>query len=142
MNIIKTSLAALLVTTPATTVLAQDGDAALINRNTTLKLIEALVRKGVLDRDSADTMIREAREQAVAEAKAGQQDHPPANAAASPATTPAATGQGQAPASGDSIHVGYVPQFMQRQIREQVRTELKDEPPFRIPHPELAYKAT
>jgi len=121
MNIIKTSLVALLVTTPATTVLAQDGDAALINRNTTLKLIEALVRKGVIDRDSADTMIREAREQAVAEAKAAQ-DNPPTNAAASTASAPA-----PAPASGDSIHVGYVPQFMQRQIREQVRSELRDD---------------
>jgi len=113
MNSIKTSLALFLVATYGTAVLAQDEDAARINQNTTLKLIEALVKKGVLDRDSADTMIREAREQAVAESRS--QPTPP-------------TGPANPPTTGsDPIHVGYVPQFMQRQIREQVRAGLKEE---------------
>lgn len=103
MNIIKTSLVALLMATYTNTLWAQNEDAALINHNTTLKLIEALVKKGVLDQDSADAMIREAREQAIAETKTERAER------------------------NDSIHVTHVPNFMQRQIRDQVRAELKDE---------------
>ncbi len=126
MNIIQTSLAAFLMAAYSSAILAQDEDTVRINRNTTLKLIEALVKKGVLDRESADAMMKEAREQAVAEARAEQAQRPASPAPAATAT-PAPLVSEQPSTANDTIHVSHVPQFMQRQIREQVRAELKAE---------------
>lgn len=130
MNIIKTTLAATLLSGMAATALAQDDEATLVNRNTTLNLIEALVKKGVLDRASADAMIRDAKAQAITEAQAEisrRTEAKTANAPTDRASTAPAPVQNTSNQSPDSIHVGYVPAFVQRQIRDQVRTELKDE---------------
>ena len=76
-------------------------------RNTTRNLIEALVETGVLPRDKADKLIRDAEQKAVQTAKA--------NAAA-----PAAPVAAAAPA----VRVQYMPESVKNEIREQLRQEV------------------
>jgi hypothetical protein len=71
----------------------------------TVNLIRALVRKGVLAQDEADTMI------AQAEAEAAQ------------ARASAQAAQGAAP-SAPGTSVRYVPQFVRDEIKQEVRTEI------------------
>lgn len=120
MKTVTQTLAAVLAGSFAASALAEDREALLVNRNTTLNLIEALVEKGILDRNSADAMIRDAKAKAEKEAKAELARE----ATARPqdrAPVPAAK------AKDDTIHVGYVPEFIQKQIHDKVRAELKDE---------------
>lgn len=95
---------------------ADEREEALINRNTTLNLIEALVKKGVLDRASADAMIRDAKEKAVSQTKA--------ELAREETAAPRPNGAGK---KGQSIHVSYVPQIVKNELRREVREELRDE---------------
>ena len=90
---------------------------------TTLKLIEALVEQGVLTRQKADALIREAN-----------QPSPAAPAAAS-ATMPSA---GEPPAG--TVRVPYVPEFVRNQIKDEVKADLLAEakkdgwaPPNNVP---------
>ncbi|SMF95133.1 Putative porin [Methylomagnum ishizawai] len=101
---------------------AEDREATLVNRNMTVNLIEALVQKGILDRASADAMIQDAQAKAVKEAKA-ELAQEAAQAKAHP-PEPAAPAQN---VKGKDIHVGYVPEFVKKEIHDQVRAELKDE---------------
>jgi len=80
----------------------------------TLNLIRRLVQRGVLPQADADDLIRLA-EQDTAAAKA--------EAAAGPAarTTVAVT---PAPAAPDTVRVTYVPEFVKKQLREEVKQEV------------------
>jgi len=84
-------------------------------RTTTLRLIELLVEQGVLTREKADALIREANRPV----------------AASPA--PASSAQGSvAPAPGSStttpgtgtIRVPYIPEFVREDLKNEIRQEL------------------
>lgn len=91
---------------------AEDGRAGereelLQLRATTMHLIEALVKEGVLTQEAADRLIESANRQAAAEA---------ARAAAMP------------PADDSTVvRVPYVPQFVRDEIRDQVRAELRED---------------
>ena len=88
----------------------------LVNRNTTLNLIEALVERGILDRSSADSMIRDAREQAVKDARTGiAKLQPAAPASSSPGST----------VKDDAVHVYYIPQAMKDELRRDVQATLE-----------------
>lgn len=76
-------------------------------RQTTLNLIEALVQNGVLTREKADALIKEAQ------AKAQAQKTEPAQAAAS-----------DAEAGKPVIRVPYIPESVRNQIRDQVKEEV------------------
>ncbi len=121
MKIATTTAAALLAGSLTQAVQADEREATLVNRNTTLNLIEALVKKGVLDRDSADAMIKDAKAQAVKEAREeiAREDA----AAAKSDSSAASTGNKK----GQSVHVAYVPQIVKKEIRDEVRAELRDE---------------
>ena len=131
MKTARTTLAAALLGPLATSALAEDREATLVNRNTTLNLIEALVQKGILDRASADAMIRDAQSKAVQEAKeeiAREHTRAKASAPEQPAAESTATaGQAGKGKKDNTIHVGYVPEFVKKEIHDQVRAELKDE---------------
>lgn len=83
----------------------------LLLRNTTLSLIQELVKKGVITQKDADNMVSSAKEDAEAEVKQEQQ------AAVSAAK----------PVEPNDVRVTYVPQFVKDEIRQQVRTELREE---------------
>lgn len=96
-----------------------DKEEILVNRNTTLNLIEALVKKGILDRESADAMIREAKAKAIADAKAELTEQDGKPSADPRADVPAVKGK--------SMHVAYVPNIVKDEIRKEVRAELREE---------------
>lgn len=125
----KKTLVALLAGSLAATAQAEDREETLINRNTTLNLIDALVKKGVLDKESADIMIRDAKAKAVKQAKEelAREAAPPAAATTEPAASTAGPGAQAAAgkAGSKSIHVGYVPEFVKKEIRDEVRAELR-----------------
>jgi hypothetical protein len=79
-------------------------------RATTMSLIEALVESGVMPREKADKLLREAEQKARARL-----------AAAPPAAAPA-------PETGKDgkkvVRVPFVPESMKREIREQVKAEV------------------
>src|SRR6185312_4603705 len=87
-------------------------------RETTIALVNALVQQGVLTREKADELIRQA-EQAGKTAGA-----PPAGAAT--AGTPGATSASGAPqpVPPGVIRVPYVPQVVRDEIRDEVKQEV------------------
>ncbi|MDD4889950.1 MAG: putative porin [Phycisphaerae bacterium] len=117
----RTLLVALLGATAltATPALAQEApEETPVSQNATVNLVNALVRKGILSRAEADTMIQQAeaeaaRAQATAQAaQTAQTNAQTAVAAASPASAEPGTS------------VRYVPQFVRDQIKEEVKGEV------------------
>lgn len=132
MKTARTTLAAALLGPLATSaaLAEEDREATLVNRNMTVNLIEALVQKGILDRASADAMIRDAKSKAVKEAKeemAREATEAKAAAPAAPAPSASAAAPDGKAKPDKTIHVGYVPEFVKKEIHDQVRAELKDE---------------
>jgi hypothetical protein len=81
------------------------------SQNLTLNLIRRLVQRGVLPQSDADDLIRLAEEDTAA-AKAG--------AAAAPAVLAATP----PPAAGETVRVTYVPEFLKKQMREEVKQDV------------------
>lgn len=106
----KTQLIALLLSGLIGTVQAGEKEELLKLRNTTTNLIKQLVKQGVITDQAAEEMIKQAEIEAVqqvAEAKA--------------------TASVKDAVSADEVRVAYVPDFVKDEIRQQVRTELKEE---------------
>lgn len=93
-------------------------DSAAPSDNPTINLVNALVRKGILGRAEADTMIAQAQAQAdqvkaaMQAAQTAQTNAQTAVAAASPASATPGTS------------VRYVPDFVRAQIKEEVKQEV------------------
>jgi len=90
-------------------------------KNTAVNLVELFVEQGLLDKNKAERLLNKAKAKAEVEARrqlAKEEQQSLDN-------TPAAGG----PDAGKSksIHVGYVPEFVKEEIRQQVRADLKDE---------------
>ncbi|CAN0413245.1 unnamed protein product, partial [Phaeothamnion confervicola] len=105
----------------ATVQAGNEREETLVNRNTTLNLIEALVQRGVLDRTTADTMIKDARDKAVTDARAEL-----ANEVAQPAPVSAAATDKLA-ATGEAVHVYYIPQAVKDELGREVGDKLRRE---------------
>jgi len=101
-------IAAALSSLPATPSLAQTGDSDSV----TNRLIELLVKRGVLQRDDANALL--------AEAKAEKKK--PAKLAAKPASPEKPAAEAAVPSG--TVRVTYVPQFVRDQIAQQVRDDL------------------
>ncbi len=87
------------------------------SQNLTLNLIRRLVQRGVLPQSDADDLIKLAEEDtAAAKAEATAQPTPSGSA-----TTVATT---HAPAPSDTVRVTYVPEFVKKQIREEVKQDV------------------
>lgn len=98
---------AMLAATLAPTARADERSSLEQLRETTLSLIEALVEQGVLTRDKADLLVRDADRKAQARLAA---EPPPAKAAAVQAE--------------GTIRVPYVPEIVKKEIREQLKQEV------------------
>ena len=101
-------IAAALSSLPATPSLAQTGDSDSV----TNRLIELLVKRGVLQRDDANALL--------AAAKAEKKK--PAKLAAKPASPEKPAAEAAVPSG--TVRVTYVPQFVRDQIAQQVRDDL------------------
>lgn len=107
-NILRLLIAASLsaALTPATTWADQRSSLEQL-RETTLALIEVLVEQGVLTRDKADQLVREAQRKA--QARLDSQSVP--------------AGDGAAPVAG-TVRVPYVPEVVKNEIRDQLKQEV------------------
>lgn len=98
-------------------------DAAPVPRSQslTINLIRRLVQRGVLPQSDADELMKLAEEDtAAAKAEAAAQTAPAVSATAmSVATAPAVAAAGD-----DTVRVTYVPEFMKKQIREEVKQDV------------------
>jgi hypothetical protein len=81
----------------------------ILLRNTTINLIDQLVKQGVITEKAADQMLQRAEAEAEAEAKTMQQS------------------KVDEKGSIDEVRVPYVPEFIKDDIRQQVKRELRQE---------------
>lgn len=88
-------------------VMAGEQQELLMLKNTTLNLIEALVKDGILSRERADALIAEAERSAADEVE--QQE------------------KKQAGGSPGVVRVPYVPEFVRQEIKDEVKAELRQE---------------
>jgi len=77
-------------------------------RNTVINLLQALVDKGLLTREQAEQLVKQAQAKAQTESAAA-----------------AARGAAQAQEEQNAVRVPYVPQIVQDQISQQVAQEVK-----------------
>lgn len=115
------ALAAALSSAPA---LADDKQALEQLRATTLALIDALVSQGLLTRERADALLKQATQQAAPTASntpaPGTWGAPLASAAGAAGAAGAAT----ANAPGKVIRVPYISETVRQQMREEIRNEV------------------
>jgi hypothetical protein len=114
MNLDRKPLALLAACALASSASAGEKEELLKLRNTTINLIDILVQQGIIDKDKADRMIKDAEVKASEEAKKQLQ-----------AESREAAGQAKAPPG--TVRVTYVPDFVKDEIRQDVRKELRDE---------------
>jgi hypothetical protein len=103
-------LVALLLGSPSAWAQDQSGDGDAL----AVRLLELLVKKGVLPRDDANALLREAQAQNAKKAKP----------AAKPAASAAKVAPPEEPIPPGTVRVTYVPQIVRDEIAAQVRTEL------------------
>jgi hypothetical protein len=94
---------------PAAAPIAAPASAA----TTTVRLIELLIQNGVLTRDQADSLLRQAQAEAAAAARAAPRAAPLAVPGAADAAVPPGT-----------VRVPYVPETVRRQIRDEVTRDV------------------
>ena len=87
------------------TVVADDRSDLLKLKNTTMNLIEALVNEGILSRERADQLIREAEASARVEVE---------------------TEERKVTEDKSVVRVPYVPEFVRDEIKDEVRSELRE----------------
>lgn len=97
---------------------------------TTLRLIELLIQNGVLTREQAEGLVRQAQAEAAAAARAPRAAPTTAGRAA-PAAAPTAAAAAVTPEAAEpppgTIRIPYVPEVVRRQIRDEVRQDLAAE---------------
>jgi hypothetical protein len=109
-----TLVAALLLGSPSARAQAEPGDVDGV----TGRLIELLVKKGVLPRDEANALLAEAKAERAKIAK------PAAPPVAPTALGPKAAKPPEEPVPPGTVRVTYVPRIVRDQIAEQVRSDL------------------
>ena len=105
-TIVAASICAVLL--PAVNGYAGEREDLMQLRATTLNLIEALVKEGVLSQEGADRLLSQAKQQAATEMQAVERSEAQAGVDDSKV-----------------VRVPYVPQFVRDEIRNQVRNDLR-----------------
>lgn len=86
------------------------------SQNVTINLINLMVKRGLITRDDADNLIKEAEQEAVEARAQAQKD-----------AVEAAAAQAPAPASDDTVRVTYVPEVVKEQMRDEIKQEVMDQ---------------
>lgn len=101
-----------------------------VKKSTLVNLVDLLVQRGVINKDEGKGLVSAAEQEAL-EAKqvTSQAVAVPATTSASELSEPLTADAATAPGKSGSKpkHVSYVPEFVKKEIRDQVRAELKDE---------------
>jgi hypothetical protein len=117
MNLDRKPLALLAACALASPAGAGEKEELLKLRNTTINLIDILVQQGIIDKDKADRMVKDAEAKASEEAKEQLR-----------AESREAAGRDKAEqVPPGTVRVTYVPDFVKDEIRQDVRKELRDE---------------
>ncbi len=122
------ALAANTKETPAVTATDAAGASALTmpgtpSRNVTINLINRLVQRGVLPKEDASELIKQAEaDTALANAQASAIQMTVAQVAAAQAAAPPANDYGSSPE--DALRVTYIPDSVKRQLREELREDV------------------
>ena len=109
MNLRKKFLVLCMTAVLAPNVQADDKEELLKLRATTMSLIDALVREGILSKQRADEIVQQAEQKADAEVRRAERE------------------QVEKAADPKVVRVPYVPQFVRDEIREEVRAELRED---------------
>jgi hypothetical protein len=92
--------------------------------STIVNLIRLLVDEGVLTQDRAGVLIRQAEDEAVIAARSAKAETASIAGLAPAAQPPGQIAQTASPAPPQSIRVPYVPEFVRKQISDEVKQEL------------------
>lgn len=124
MNTATKTLAVLLTSGFAAGAYAQPSEEILqVKKSTFVNLVDLLVQRGVINKQEGNGLVS-AAEQEAAEVQAAKAAPVAASLDAAPSVDAA---EGKAKAGAKTKHVGYVPEFVKKEIRDQVRAELKGE---------------
>ncbi|MDP3529386.1 putative porin [Methylicorpusculum sp.] len=104
--------------------MAAEKEELLKLKNTTVNLMDLLVEEGVLDKKKTESLIRAAEQKAAVEAK---QQIARETSEELDTTEPDKAAPAMPAKQNGSVYVGYVPEFVKEEIRQQVRADLKDE---------------
>jgi hypothetical protein len=96
-----------------------------VKKSTLVNLVDLLVQRGVINKDEGKGLVSAAEQEALEAKQVVSQAVAPIAEEASPLAADAATAQGKS--GSKPKHVSYVPEFVKKEIRDQVRAELKDE---------------
>ncbi len=88
-------------------------------KNTVINLVDALLKQGVLNEEAAQNLIKKAETDAAIQTKAQVAEAAPAAEETKLVGAPAAESK--------VTRVAYVPEFVKKEIRDQVRAELRDD---------------
>lgn len=99
---------------------AGEREELLTLKNTTVNLIDVLVKQGIIDKDKAEAMVRDA------EARAGEEARRQVEAEKLQVEG-TVKGQAKGKFGHDPVRVTYVPDFVKDEIRQEVKKELRDE---------------
>lgn len=98
------------------------------SQNVTINLINRLVQKGVLSKEDAADLIKQAEaDTEIAHAQAIATQAATAQAAAAQAAVEQANSGALPPASDDSTAVTYIPEVVKEQMRDQIKQEVMDQ---------------
>jgi hypothetical protein len=130
-----------IVTTTATAILAgaisfaahgsQSEEYLPVKKATFVNLLDLLVQKGVIEKKDARGLVSEAEEDAKSEAR--RRDLLDSHAASHASKKSSGVNlimpgqQNGGEKEKDSIHVGYVPEFVKREMRDEIRAELRED---------------
>ena len=111
---------------------AERPDRVSPSESVTINLINRLVQRGILTKDDASDLIKQAEADAFsarAQANATQEAAERAAAAAQVAISTAAAGGGDglSPASDDDVRVTYIPEIVKAQMRDQIKQEVMEQ---------------
>ncbi len=121
------SLPALLIGLLAFNASAEQSEEILkVKKSTFVNLVDLLVKRGVINKKEGSGLVS-AAEQESAEAANAAKTSPTADSNAAPAKADSAETAEMNKFAAKTKHVGYVPEFVKKEIRDQVRAELKAE---------------
>jgi len=126
MNTAVKSILVLMISSLFTLSTAEQGEEIIkVKKSTFVNLVDLLVKRGVINQQEGSGLVT-AAEQEAAEAAPAPQSKPLVTDINAPEAVNEGL-QGKTQGSAKIKHVGYVPEFVKKEIRDEVRAELKSE---------------
>jgi hypothetical protein len=119
------TLPALLIGLLAANAAAEQSEEIIkVKKSTFVNLVDLLVKRGVINQEEGSGLVSAAEQES---AEAAAKTPPTADSNAAPAKADSAAAVEKDKLAAKTKHVGYVPEFVKKEIRDQVRAELKAE---------------